>query len=152
MRVHDRVRARAVTVPPSEAPSSGEAQGSPEGLGGRRVRWRRRAQGAQLPRVPCVEAVYGLQAVDIGRALPGWPVVPCPLHQVLELLPAAEDSGIEDTVDVVLVLTVDDNWGGWRLALAREGVLCRMLQERHVKDRVDLHGGRQIQVDRVRCA
>jgi len=99
-----------------------------------------------------MEAIDGLQAVHIGCGLPGRPVISGPLHEVLQLFPATEDPRVEDIVDAVLVLTVDNDRRGWQLALARERVLCRMLQERHVEDRMDLHAGRQIEAGRVRCA
>ena len=71
-----------MTVPPSEALSSCEAQG---------VQIQR--EGTRLQRVERMEAVNGLQTIHPGGVVPDRALAR-PLDQVLELLPAAEYAGV----------------------------------------------------------
>lgn len=126
-----------MTVSPSDVLSSCEAQGV-QAQWWRRRRRRVWERGARLLRVAGVEAAESLQAIDASGVLPGRAVVFRPLHQALELFPAAEEARVQDVVHV-LIFAVGLDWRGRWLALAGGRVVGSMLQQRHVEHRVHLH-------------
>ena len=90
------------------------------------------------------EAIHHLQVIDASACgvLPGRAVVACPLHQVLELPPAAKQAEVQDLVHIVL-LAVNLNQGRRELVLARERVVSCVLQQGDAVDGVDANGSRE---------
>ena len=72
--------------------------------------------------------------------MPGCMVVAYPLDEVLES--PVVGAAVEDSLNLVLLLPIDDHRGGWRLDLARKGVGGGVFEERDVEDRVEADGVR----------
>ena len=99
-----------------------------------------------------MEAVSGLQAVDTGGILPGRAVVSCPLHQIVEFLPTAEEAGVQDIIHVVFIFAVDLDRGGRWLSLAGERVAGGVFQQGHMEYLVDSHGAGEVESSSIWCA
>jgi hypothetical protein len=110
-----------VTVAPSYGASSGERRGS----------WAVWPQAVELP-----DGVGGV--LEVAGRLPGGHVVAPPLDEVLEA--SVVGSAVQDTLDLPLLLAVDQDrrwrWGD----LAGEWVAGGVLQERDMEDRVEADG------------
>ena len=111
-----------MTVAPSYAASSGEHS---------------RSRSARPKLVELPNKVGGV--LEVGGYLPGGCVVTFPLNEVLEAV--VIEAAVQDGLNLPLLLAIDnDSWRWWRY-LPWVRVIGGKLQERNVKDWVDLDGG-----------